>query len=406
MPPPAAGMAAGLPGETLMHARSTRPSGRARLAAFTAAAALAVGTALLGTTSAAYAAAPKLNQAAAVPAYTWVELTGTADPGVPVVLWETAYAFGDAWELSQQWFEQDIVSTNASSSGQFTLRRRLDSGFRFRVVAGGVQSNIVDVGIIASPSVQVTATGNQVSVTVEANPNEPFIPAAVQRWSGTAWQTVAQGNVGNTGTYSVVLADQPGGTHYYRAALGPSPANLVLVGHSDAVQVTLAGSGGTTPPPTTPAPGPTTPAPPNPTTPKPTTPKPTTPVVTGPKAGDVKFTLVQYDPPGRDTTSTKSLNSEYWRITNTTKKTVDMKYWTVKDRAGNTYKFPAFTLLAGRSVTIATGKGTTGKPVAWRYWGRTSHLLNNTGDALYLRTGSGKLIDGCNWGNGSGRTAC
>ena len=66
-------------------------------------------------------------------------------------------------------------------------------------------------------------------------------------------------------------------------------------------------------------------------TPSPTpTPKPTTPTVpAGPKAGDVLFTLVQYDPAGKDTNTTKSLNSEYWRITNKTTKTINMRYWTV-----------------------------------------------------------------------------
>ena len=57
-------------------------------------------------------------------------------------------------------------------------------------------------------------------------------------------------------------------------------------------------------------------------------------------------------------------------------------------------------------MTIATGKGTNGKPAAWRYWGRTGHVLNNTGDGLYLRTGSGKTIDTCGWTDGSGRTGC
>jgi hypothetical protein len=388
-----------------MLARSMRPPGRARLTALGAALVLAVGSALLGTTSPAYAAAPTLNQPTAPPAYTWVDLTGTADPGATVVLWETAYAFTDAWELSRQWFPEDIISAEADSSGQFLLRRRLDSGFKFRVEVDGVMSNTVDVGIVASPSVQLTVSGNDVSVTVLANPNEPFIPAAVQRLTGTEWVTVAEGNVSETtGTYSTVLTGQPGGVQYYRAALGPSPANLVLIGYSDAVEVTL--DGPVVPTPTTPTPTPTTPTPTTPTPTTPTTPKPTTPAPVVVQRGDVQFTLVQYNSPGTDTRSTKSLNGEYWRLTNKTKRTVHLKNWTVKDKAGNTYRFPTLTLLGGRSVTVATGKGTIGKPAGWRYWGRTGHLLNNTGDALYLRTASGKLIDGCTWANGKGRTSC
>jgi hypothetical protein len=381
-----------------MHARSTRPSGRARFAAFAASAVLALGTALLGTASPAQAAAPKLNQPTPPTGWSWVTLTGTADAGATVQLWEAAYQFRDDMYVATAFFPEDIVSTTATASGQFTLRRRMDSGFRFKVQVDGVFSNSVDVPNVAHPALQVSTAGSSVTVDVVSEPGQPGLPVAVQRQNGSSWTTLVQGSTGENGVYSTVLTNQPAGTQHYRAQVGPDPVNLVALGTSVVVAVPVGGSGTPTTPPTTrPTPAPTTPTP---------TPKPTTPAPAAPKAGDVRFSLVQYNPAGKDTASTKSLNAEYWRITNMTKKTVNLKFWYVKDRAGNTYRFPSFSLTAGRSVTVATGKGTNGKPAGWRYWGRTGHLLNNTGDALYLRTGSGKLIDGCNWGNGSGRTAC
>jgi hypothetical protein len=372
-----------------MHARSTRPSGRARFAALATAVVLATGTALLGTTSAAYAAAPTLNQPTPPVGWSWVTLTGTADPGATVVLWEAAYAFRDDMYVAQKFFDQDIVTSVANSSGRYTLRRRMDSGFRFKVVADGVDSNHVDVPIVANPSVQMSTSGGNVTVGVVSEPGQPGLPVAVQRRNGATWTTLTTGQTGENGVYSTVLTGQPAGTQHYRAGVGPEAPNLVSLGYSAVIEINVGGSGGGTPVPTTP-----------------TTPTPTKPVPAGPKAGDVQFSLVQYNSPGKDTTSNKSLNGEYWRITNKTRATINLKFWTVKDRAGNTYRFPSHTLAAGRYVLVATGKGTTNKPSSWRYWGRSGHLLNNTGDALYLRSSSGKVIDSCSWRNGSGRTAC
>jgi hypothetical protein len=383
-----------------MHARSTRPSSRARLAAFTAAAVLTVGTALLGTTSPALAATtPTLSGPASTTGYGPVTMTGTAAPGARVTLIEAAYIFRGDMNPAQDFANGDIITTVADGSGRFTLRRTMDSGFVFAAEADGLRSNVITIEMVAKPSLQLTVSGGNVNVDVHADPSQPWLPVAVQRQNGTAWTTLVEGFTGETGVYSTVLTGQPTGTQHYRAEVGPDAANAVTLGRTAVVAVAVGGTGtGTpvTPTPTTPTTPPTTP------TPKPTTP----PVTAGPKAGDVLFTLVQYDPVGKDSNTAKSLNSEYWRITNKTKKTINMQYWTVKDRAGNTYRFPTFYLLAGRSVTIATGKGTNGKPVAWRYWGRTGHVLNNTGDGLYLRTGSGKTIDTCGWTNGSGRTGC
>jgi hypothetical protein len=415
-----------------MHTRSARPSGRQRAAGLAATVALGLGTAVFGVSSPAMAAAPTLNQPATPTGYSYVTLTGTADPGTTVVLWEAAYAFRTAMYEAERFFPEDVITDIADGSGQFELRRRMDSGFVFKVRAGSTDSNTVEVPIIAKPSLQVTASGNNVNASVLADPGQPGLGAAVQRWNGTAWVTESSGQTDESATYSTVLTNQPGGLQYYRASAGPDEANFVRLGYSDTVGLTLAGSGGSTnsppanptPTQTTVTPKPTTTVTPKPTTtvtPKPTTtvtPKPTTtvtpkptptppkpPVVTGPKAGDVKFTYAYYNSKGSDTGSNKSLNLEYVKLTNKTKKTVNLRYWTVRDRAGNVYKFTSnFPLAAGKSVYLRTGKGKNTSTT--RYWGRKGYVWNNTGDTAYLRSSANKTIDTCGWGKGKGYTSC
>jgi hypothetical protein len=432
-----------------MQTRSARLTGRKRAAGLAAAVALGLGTALFGA-SPAMAAAPTLDQPSAPTGYSYVTLTGTADPGTTVVLWEAAYAFRTDMYPAQQFFPEDIISATVGSSGQFTLRRRMDSGFVFKVRAGGVDSNTVEVPIIAKPSLQLSASGNNVSASVLADPGQPGLAAGLQRWSGSTWVTVSSGHTDESATYATVATGEPGGQQFYRAFAGPDDANFVRLGYSDTVSVTLSGSGGQNPPPTSTSPvttPPTTPPTTRPTTPpttppttRPTTPpttppttRPTTPpttkpptttptvkptptatrppvvpkppVFTGPKVGDVKFTFAYYNAKGSDTRSNTSLNREYVRITNKTKKTINLRYWTIRDRAGNTYKFTGnFPLAAGKSVYLRTGKGKNTSTT--RYWGRKSHVWNNTGDTAYVRTGAYKLIDYCKWGKGRGYTSC
>ena len=120
----------------------------------------------------------------------------------------------------------------------------------------------------------------------------------------------------------------------------------------------------------------------------------------------VQFTRIQFDSPGKDTRTNASLNAEWVRLTNKTKKTINLKNWTVRDRAGKIYKFPAYNLGAAKNVYIHTGKGTNGKPTtADRYWQSGNYIWNNTGDAATLRDGGNRTIDSCSWTKGT-VTAC
>jgi hypothetical protein len=103
-------------------------------------------------------------------------------------------------------------------------------------------------------------------------------------------------------------------------------------------------------------------------------------------------------------TNTK-LNGEYIQIKNTTRKAVSLKGWTIRDKQsaakGHIYTFGTFTLGAGKTVTVRTGKGRNTSTT--RYWGRSTslgsqaYIGNNTSDAAYLRNASRTLKDSCSY---------
>ncbi|TMR15482.1 lamin tail domain-containing protein [Nonomuraea turkmeniaca] len=119
----------------------------------------------------------------------------------------------------------------------------------------------------------------------------------------------------------------------------------------------------------------------------------------------VEFVKVYYDSPGSDRGGNTSLNGEYAVIRNTTKKSIQLEKWILRDVTGYKYRFPRFTLKPGKSVTVRTGQGTDSTTTL--YWGRKWYVWNNTGDAAGLYRGSDlKKIDTCSWGRGDISTLC
>jgi hypothetical protein len=120
----------------------------------------------------------------------------------------------------------------------------------------------------------------------------------------------------------------------------------------------------------------------------------------------IEITKVYYDSPGVDNRSNASLNAEYVKLTNRRARTINLKSWTLRDKANHVYKFSGdFKLAQGKSVIIRTGKGTN--TASTRYWGSGNYIWNNTGDTAYLRNASGTLIDKCAWTTkGKGYTTC
>ncbi|GIH28669.1 hypothetical protein Aph01nite_69790 [Acrocarpospora phusangensis] len=117
----------------------------------------------------------------------------------------------------------------------------------------------------------------------------------------------------------------------------------------------------------------------------------------------VQITKIYYDSPGSpDYGGNKSLNGEYIQIKNLTKKAISLEGWTIRDktkRSDHIYTFDAFTLRAGKTVTLRTGKGTdTSTTVFWGRSGNTfAYIWNQDKDTGYLRNASGKLVDSCSY---------
>ncbi|WP_157963738.1 lamin tail domain-containing protein [Actinocorallia populi] len=101
----------------------------------------------------------------------------------------------------------------------------------------------------------------------------------------------------------------------------------------------------------------------------------------------LKFTKIQYDAPGADTRANSQLNKEYVVLRNTGRKAVQLKNWTLRDAQRHVYRFPAFKLRPGRSVTIHTGKGRNN--ATHLYMNRGWYIWNNDQDTATLRDARG-----------------
>ena len=323
------------------------------------------------------ATVPTLSGPSSRTGFGTVTLTGTAEPHATVTLLESAIGWNDLRPAVEWENGGGTVTRTADGSGHFSIVRYVDSGFMFAVEAGGVRSHTVLVHVQILPGLWMRTAGiGAVTANVDVSPNQPGLPVQIQRASGGSWVTVATGETDSIGDYVVTMTGQPAGSQAYRAHVSGDPTQGVTANYSPIRAVTVTGA--------TPSPAPI-----------------------APKAGDVQFTYVVYDPPGTDTSSNTQLVKEYVRLTNKTEKAINLKGWTVRDKAGNVYTFSTtFSLAAGTSAWVLTGKGTDNKPVNHRYWGRTTYVWNNGGDVAYLRTNTGKAIDSCGWGDGKGYTTC
>ena len=120
----------------------------------------------------------------------------------------------------------------------------------------------------------------------------------------------------------------------------------------------------------------------------------------------IQFTKIYYNSPGTDTRSNTSLNAEYVVVKNKGTTNRSLTGWTIRDYQGHVYKFGTFTLRAGYSVVLHTGKGTN--TAANRYWGLTNYVWNNTGyDRATLKNSAGTTQDTCGYtGTSTGYVYC
>jgi hypothetical protein len=118
----------------------------------------------------------------------------------------------------------------------------------------------------------------------------------------------------------------------------------------------------------------------------------------------IQIVKIYYNSPGSpDFGSNSSLNGDYVQIKNMTKKAVNLDGWTMRDktsRSDHVYSFGTFTLRAGKTVTLRTGRGKDTSTTL--YWGRSgggtfAYIWNQTKDTGYLRNASDKLVDSCSY---------
>ncbi|WP_330310940.1 lamin tail domain-containing protein [Streptomyces sp. NBC_00523] len=104
---------------------------------------------------------------------------------------------------------------------------------------------------------------------------------------------------------------------------------------------------------------------------------------------------IQYDSPGRDNGSNRSLNGEWVTVTNTGRHTVNLRGWTLSDESHRTYKFDL--RLPGRSsVRVHTGVGRDTRHDV--YQDRRSYVWDNS-DTATLRDAHGHKVDSKSWGH-------
>ncbi|WP_344915826.1 lamin tail domain-containing protein [Streptosporangium oxazolinicum] len=117
----------------------------------------------------------------------------------------------------------------------------------------------------------------------------------------------------------------------------------------------------------------------------------------------IQITKIYYNSPGSpDNGANVSLNGEWAQLKNTTRKAINLRGWTLRDKtkaADHVYMFGAFTLGAGKTVTVRTGKGKD--TATTRHWGRAggtfAYIWNQTSDAGFVRDPLGKLVDSCSY---------
>jgi lamin tail-like protein len=375
---------------------------------------VAVGVTLGLTTPAIAATTPTISAPAYGLGFGDITITGTARAGATVTLIEAAYIFRSDLKPATDYGTGGTLTTTANSTGHYSIARTLDSGFVFAVEADGLRSKTIAVALRLLPTLTASSTSTgALTVGVDAGLSQPGLPVHIQRRGSTgAWTTLGTGFTDAGGGYSATFSGRTvGSAEHVRGYIEENPARPtgyadaaddVWSNWTDTVSLTIGGTGPQVRdhPTAYPAPpaGGSTPT-------RPTTPGP---APTGPKAGDVRFSKIQFDSAGRDTGSNTSLNGEWFRLTNRTGRTIDLKSWTVKDASGHTYTFGSYPVRAGRSTYVHTGRGTDGRPDGThRYWGRGGYIWNNGGDTATLRSNTGKTIDSCRYtASHTGYTTC
>jgi hypothetical protein len=116
-----------------------------------------------------------------------------------------------------------------------------------------------------------------------------------------------------------------------------------------------------------------------------------------PQRPKVEISAVQYDSPGRDDRSNRSLNREWVEITNNTRRPVNLDGWTLEDEDGHTYRFHHYRLEGRATVRVHTGQGRDTRSDV--YQDRRHYVWDNLSDTATLRNDHHRFIDDTSWGH-------
>ncbi|MEU3670830.1 lamin tail domain-containing protein [Streptomyces virginiae] len=111
----------------------------------------------------------------------------------------------------------------------------------------------------------------------------------------------------------------------------------------------------------------------------------------------VEISRVQADSPGREDRSNRSLNAEWVEIRNTTRDSINLRGWTLRDSDGNRYRFDNVRIGSRATIRIHTGSGRDTRTDLFQ--DRRNYVWDNRSDTATLRDDRGRTVDTESWGH-------
>lgn len=103
----------------------------------------------------------------------------------------------------------------------------------------------------------------------------------------------------------------------------------------------------------------------------------------------LKITYIKANARGKDN---ENPNGEWVEISNTGDAPINMQGYTLQDAGNHSYTFNKFSLAAGQTVQVYSGRGQDRADSL--YWGLVDDSVwNNRGDSAFLRNAEGNLVD-------------
>ncbi|MBA2947922.1 lamin tail domain-containing protein [Streptomyces himalayensis] len=115
-----------------------------------------------------------------------------------------------------------------------------------------------------------------------------------------------------------------------------------------------------------------------------------------PNYSSVVISNVRADSPGFDDGSNWSLNGEWVEIANTSRRSVNLNGWTLRNEDGTRYRFGYLRLEARSTIRVHTGVGRDTRYDV--YQDRRHYVWDNRSDTAALYDDAGRLVDITSWG--------